>query len=396
MNNIIESIWSQLEKNDIIAGGAVLGALAYLLSYLRSVPFVLAKWSRFLFVTHIDIPDRTNSFAWISAWLSNHSYIKASKRITVEVKDGKTIVTPAPGKHLIWWNRRPIIFNRIRREGTGSEAARAFRELWSITIIGKRNLINDFITECKDVYEQDKKDFIKVTEADQGYWGNISNRRKRDLTTVFLAPGLKELITKDIDDFVQSKDWYYKMGIPWRRGYLLTGPPGNGKSSLITAIASLLNFQIYVINLANIVDHELTSLLGDIPENSIVLLEDIDCTFVERDNKKSVSLSTLLNLLDGVNSSEGRIVFMTSNRPEKLDKALIRPGRIDLIISLDNAQENQIIELYNKFFPGYDSSEFLDLLKDHSLSMSSIQGYLLRFRHSQTSVKKNIKELLDA
>jgi len=136
-------------------------------------------------------------------------------------------------------------------------------------------------------------------------------------------------------------------GVPYRRGYLLYGPPGTGKTSFTQAIAGELKLNICYLNLSNgnMDDDGLNRALNNAPSQSIILLEDIDGIFVARESvnqgrEGGVSFSGLLNALDGVRSQEGRILFMTTNHREKLDPALMRPGRADFHAYLGNASFN--------------------------------------------------------
>jgi len=99
------------------------------------------------------------------------------------------------------------------------------------------------------------------------------------------------------------------------------------------------------LSAASLDDDSLNRALNDSPTNSIILLEDIDAIFVGRESvgrgRGRVSFSGLLNALDGVRSQEGRILFMTTNHREKLDAALLRPGRADYHVLLDNSSYNQ-------------------------------------------------------
>lgn len=140
--------------------------------------------------------------------------------------------------------------------------------------------------------------------------------------------------------------WYKNKGVPYRRGYLLYGPPGTGKTSFTQAIAGELKLNICYLNLSggNLCDDGLNRALNDAPADSIILLEDIDGIFIQREEvqgnkrrRRRVTFSGLLNALDGVRSQEGRILFMTTNHKEKLDPALLRPGRCDFHVKLDNA-----------------------------------------------------------
>lgn len=144
-------------------------------------------------------------------------------------------------------------------------------------------------------------------------------------------------------------------GVPYRRGYLLYGPPGTGKTSFTQAISGLCKLNLCYLNLSDneMSDDMLNRFLSEAPERSIILLEDVDAMFVQRDGVKrgKLSFSGFLNALDGVRSQEGQIMFMTTNHKERLDPALLRPGRADVHVKLDNASEKQIRGIFERFFP---------------------------------------------
>ncbi len=129
-------------------------------------------------------------------------------------------------------------------------------------------------------------------------------------------------------------------------------------------------------------DDGLNQMLNCAPMRSIILLEDIDAIFVERTSVKeesqrrqSVTFSGLLNALDGVRSQEGRILIMTTNHREKLDPALLRPGRADMQIQLNYASEVQMKGLFKKFFPEEsteNAQEFANQLPEFKLNMAKL------------------------
>ncbi len=141
------------------------------------------------------------------------------------------------------------------------------------------------------------------------------------------------------------------------------GPPGSGKSSFIQALAGELNYDICVLNLSErgLADDKLIHLLSNTPDRSFVLIEDIDAAFNKRVQasadgyQSSVTFSGFLNALDGVASGEERIIFMTTNHPENLDPALIRPGRVDLSVLIDDTSPKQARRLFERFY-GWDEA----------------------------------------
>lgn len=184
-------------------------------------------------------------------------------------------------------------------------------------------------------------------------------RRARELHSVVLGKGKRQAVEADVRRFMQRGWWYTERGIPYRRGYLLHGSPGSGKSSFIFALAGSLDLSICLLNLSErgLTDDKLNHLLSNAPERSILLLEDVDAAFLGRSKateadgyQANVTFSGLLNSLDGVASSESRIIFMTTNHVERLDEALIRPGRVDCIEELGDAERDQVEELLLRFY----------------------------------------------
>lgn len=144
--------------------------------------------------------------------------------------------------------------------------------------------------------------------------------------------------------------------------------------------------------------------LNDAPPQSIILLEDVDGIFnqreavidVDEEGNGGVSFSGLLNALDGVRSQEGRILFMTTNHPERLDPALVRPGRCDIQIELKNATSSMVERLFLKFFPGEEkkATEFSRLIPESKISMAKLQGHFLKYRNNVDTVLDHYKETL--
>ncbi|XP_026467682.1 mitochondrial chaperone BCS1-like [Ctenocephalides felis] len=238
-------------------------------------------------------------------------------------------------------------------------------------------------------------------------------RKRRPLGSVVLDAGVSEKILNDCKDFINNPSWYTERGIPYRRGYLLHGPPGCGKSSYINALAGELEFAICVLNLSErgLTDDRLNHLLSVAPVQSIILLEDIDAAFLSREDtmqQKSayeglnrVTFSGLLNCLDGVASTEARIVFMTTNYIDRLDPALIRPGRVDMKEYVGYCSQNQLENMFLRFYKGSDKCEqnaklFANnvLALNKPVSPAQIQGYFMMQKSlAEEHVVQNVKQI---
>ncbi|KOO26071.1 mitochondrial chaperone bcs1, partial [Chrysochromulina tobinii] len=208
-------------------------------------------------------------------------------------------------------------------------------------------------------------------------------RRRRPLHSVVLDDGVAEHLVGDVREFVDSSRWYIDRGIPYRRGYLLHGAPGCGKSSFVAALAGELGYDICILNLsdAGLTDDRLAHALSTTPPMALVLLEDVDAAFVKREagdrRATHVTFSGLLNALDGVAAGEERILFMTTNHLERLDPALIRPGRVDVIHEVGPATKSQARRMFLKFFPTEEAhaDAFARTLEGVDLSMAVLQSF---------------------
>ena len=202
-------------------------------------------------------------------------------------------------------------------------------------------------------------------------WRKAAVRPVRPMSTVVLDDKQKNDILSDMNDYLHpdTPRWYANRGIPLRRGYLFYGPPGTGKTSLSFALAGVFGLDIHVISLLDpmLTEGDLLALFTSLPRRCVVLLEDIDTAGLKRpedtpvgpacpsssendEKKKGISLSGLLNAIDGVASHEGRVLIMTTNKPETLDEALVRPGRVDLRVEFTNATRHQARELFMRMY----------------------------------------------
>lgn len=260
----------------------------------------------------------------------------------------------------------------------------------------KKIVIEQFVKDAKNFYNKKDDNEIVCKILKGGYWSVLSRLPKRNMDTIYLEDTEKNKIIKDLKKFKLSKDDYTELGIPWKRNYLLEGPPGTGKSSLIFALASKFNMNIHIINLGPKVDDSaFMSAVSNLPNNTILLLEDIDALFVERkandSNKSMVSFSGILNVLDGMARKNGLVTFMTTNFIDRLDRALIRPSRVDLILKFKNAGKEQIKQMYNKFFKNRnDFEKFFDRIEHMRFSLCAIQKFFMQIKFNSDNIDEDL------
>jgi len=408
----------------------------------------LFEWSKRRCLVRLEMDSRDDAFRWMMYWLMRQPSFRSSNvlSVTTSLKSFGTspveesmvasgaagapyMLLPAPGEHVMRYRGAWVLVSRQRAAGNPQLAANArllMETLRLSTPAYSRPALLAMLEEARAAYEASQMQRTSVFAVDNdGYWAKIGSRPVRPLSSVLLPPGQAEAILADCRDFLASEAWYAHRGIPYRRGYLLYGLPGTGKTSLVTALAGELGCHLYVVSLSSprMTDEALGSLLTSSEEGSILLLEDVDAAFLKRDRVAGaaggaggLSFSGLLNAIDGVAAQEGRMLFMTTNHLERLSEALVRPGRVDVRLQFGWATEWQKYHLFTSFYAedskpepqdaaacgsagqrrrdksagsaaeGADAAlnaqavEFCRQLAGVEVSMAQLQGFLMRFK----------------
>ena len=261
-----------------------------------------------------------------------------------------------------------------------------------ISTNGPIDILKKFISSAREYSSPQSKSYITV-KIYKNFWTTLSKLPARDMDTIYLENDVKSKYLNDIQEFVKNEDEYGKYGIPYKRTYLFEGKPGTGKTSLIFATASMLKMNIGIINFGPRMDDVgFMNAVSSLPDNYILLIEDIDSLFVARESKgvSAVSFSGILNTLDGMGRRHRLITFITTNYVNKLDSALIRPGRIDYVITFSDATKEQIKEIFLKFRPNDEKifDKFYKNVKKKNITIAMLQNFLFNYRNEKDIMSK--------
>ncbi|KAI1768560.1 BCS1 N terminal-domain-containing protein [Hypoxylon sp. FL1150] len=456
------------------------------------------------FMSVVDIRTDDEIYNILMAWVANQRFSQGARRFVVntnlnsrswrlwyydyddeddesmsEAKKKKKALsyTPSFGSHYFWYRGRLLLFRRSSKE-SNSFMMVSEREEISISCFGRNPwVLKELLMEARQMYLQkdEHKTLIYRGTLKPGSteptWQRCMARASRPFSTVILNEKTKQELIDDVTDYLRpaTQRWYANRGIPYRRGYLLHGPPGTGKSSLSLALAGFFKLRIYIVSLSSITANEetLASLFAELPRRCVVLLEDIDTAGLThtRDGNQAqpqnqstdddmvpgqittgngntnnntngrLSLSGLLNILDGVASQEGRVLIMTTNHRDQLDSALIRPGRVDMIVEFGLADEGMTSAIFRAIFAHLDgdddtaetaadivldaderqklelekakkqaahdarvdiqAKEFAAKVPTHEFSPAELQGYLMKHKRDAQAAIDNIEAFLE-
>ncbi len=364
-HEFLATIQAQL-SNQVVAGAVALGLVGVVAASLRNLPATLWSQAKRAFIVSATLDSRNDLFAAFVAWLNDQRFGQKSRLFTViqappsvegDNLDGddtpRLHFSPAPGFHFFWYRGRLMWLQREL-----SMNLQVIETIHLGALLASRRLMEDLLQSVARHAGERRANRLMLYNVDtwSDNWRLSDSKPRRSLDSVVLEAGVAKRLHDDIHEFFSRREWYGRMGVPWRRGYLLYGPPGTGKTSVAYALAGELRLKLCAMSLSNakLTDAMLANQLQTTPPRSLILIEDIDAFFNARekqDTRITISFSGLLNALDGVGAQEGRIIVLTTNHRERLDAALIRPGRIDVEIELGNADAQQLQGMLLRFFP---------------------------------------------
>lgn len=234
------------------------------------------------------------------------------------------------------------------------------------------DVVSSFMGELRSRVQAENYTQTTIYGVRWGCWNPIGKRTPRPTETLFYPGQLHTHILEDFRRWESSADKYARRGRVHKRGYLLYGVPGTGKTQLALWLAGQTQRNVSLMVSNDISDAEFLNLVSSLPRRSILLLEDVDTVLgndrpavkgkrknqEEPSERKGLSLGFLLNVLDGVLSTEGQVIVMTTNHPEKLDPALIRPGRTDYRVEIPTLDKPSLEAMYTSYFGPQGAKEF--------------------------------------
>lgn len=274
------------------------------------------------------------------------------------------------------------------------------------------------IDKCQKTVQEERWTTIR-THEDHGYgnWSRPQTKLARPITSVDLDQGQRDMIVNDLAEYLDpaTKQWYHRLGIPYRRGYMFYGPPGTGKSSLAMALAGHFKLDIHVLSLLdkNMNDHSLNRLMKSMGGKPLVLLEDIDSAGIGRDfddedsddesedgwrhkqKKSNVTLSGLLNAIDGVGAPEGHVLIMSTNHIEKMEEALVRAGRVDIKVKLDWCSHSQTRDIFLRMYSQTYKRRAASTEGQHTFSQAALEEMAGKFAEQVPELQISPAELQD-
>lgn len=289
----------------------------------------------------------------------------------------------------LWYKKRYLRISKVKEKLEAADDFRSmFNRTYSISGLFSRKAITHLLDHImrfgreEELKARTEKEVVKIYSVTP--WGEmvIVDPKAEGKTFKHLFNEEKDAIIADLEAFKADRELYKRLKIPFKRGYMFYGTPGNGKSSYAYAIAEYLKYDLYIITLNGLSDGSFQRIISDIPSHSIIVIEDIDSFYDKReaiaDNK--VSFSAFINALSGITQKNDILTIFTTNKIEQLDDALLREGRCDVKIEVKGPTK-QAAEQFLSYM--YDRPIQLEEY-DTSLSFAKLQNEAIKYIDNPT------------
>jgi SpoVK/Ycf46/Vps4 family AAA+-type ATPase len=435
LNAVFQQINKMSEGNQLMAGAISMWGLGVITYICRSVPLKILRFVTKHLTTTVTVTSYNITYHNLMTWFKKEGF--SDKLRKVKLGNGRwgssdTVKTVGYGSHIIWYNWAPVKVTVEKFQNNSADD----KEMITLTKLGRSHKVfNALIKQVSKDSEKGSANNVQIYKYVNKSWTYLSAQPKRPMNSVFLPEKTKTVLLNRIQRFIDREDWYISNGIPYQLGILLYGPPGTGKTSLVQSLAGYFDKKMSILRAGDL--WKASDAMPSMRDNSFLVVEDVDSfdASKKRDNSEvndvekieeteSISeetenspvlqgsvrterpgtgsgyeekllqnmrqsgISELLNAVDGIIRTHGRVMFLTTNYPEKLGEALLRPGRVDLKVKLDYVDIEVFKQFMDKFFPenSFDPSGYI--LSRDDVTCAQLQECILSEMSAEDILEK--------
>jgi hypothetical protein len=396
----------------------LLGVLAFGIRFLtRRIPMLVLMLIRKRTLVKMTIIDEESSdarnYSRFLEFFQNHKGYKKSRSLRLISLQGRSILGPGNGTHWFRLNRKLYWFRVEEIDSSGSEKQKS-----KLTIFtrGKDEHAFDYLNEQFAIKPPKELGFYSFSDSYRSGWGREGDLIPITIDDVIMPDELRNDLVKEIKWFMENEQWYRDRQLDYKLIILLHGKPGTGKSYLTRAIAHIVNRSLYAMA-TNSRDNEFRNSFRTVPDTGIILMEDFDDVkaVLKRTDDGTVTehqrsvrsgdgprLSTILNCLQGVNSSKGQIVVMTTNHLEVIDEAIYRDGRVDVLHEVHDLTHDLIVKYVARMYSPNEAALITETFKDTPASTLSkifrknphnFEGFVAELKQRQGEEAEEVEEV---
>ena len=380
--SLVNQLMTASGGNQFLTGGVAVYLMGIATYLMRSVPMAILRFLDRRFIARMFFDNsswelRQTQMAF-DKWYGNTKYMAGVRDFRLMVTyDGTAVVSPGGsvnffmlGWRLFWFTTTKDTTERVTQETVYNTS------ISTISFWGSSKVFERFIRLFSPTYDlSDEQSHYWVMWERDGDWCKQYKAKRRDWEDIVYNEQVRKTISTSVQKFLDNSSLYEKLSIPRKLTFLFHGEPGTGKTELTRAIASMTGYNIYPITMEGKNVHAFIRALNLVPKDSIVLLEDVDSFSTKRqlrdfkaeaiaeatgeetptpsggNAQQQMTLSGLLNVLDGICPLDNLIVVITTNALEKLDTALYRKGRVDVLMEIKRFTSDEVWRYIEGLYP---------------------------------------------